>query len=199
MPEGSVCYTMKRVPSFFVLYPTTAEPGTAPSEPSNSVHREHVNSQRDKISPLRHCSTTWEMQHQKAWPNIQTKLPYLLSFFPLLLSNPLCSNCSSLAYIVDDCCHRANSLSHRVGINLFYRGVKAFRKLNFDSFQFLGENFVKLSRRCPISSERTKVPWAGHCRGVRERGSPVYMWPWHRSGVLAFAPDPYNLQVISVP
>lgn len=115
------------------------------------------------------------MRQYKAWPNIQTKLPHPLNFIPLLLINPLCSNCfSSLTYIIADCCHRANSLSYRVGINIFYWGVKAFGRLSFVLFQFHGENIVKLSRSCPISSERTKMPLAKHCHGVRERGSSVY-------------------------
>lgn len=75
--------------------------------------------------------------------------------------------------MIADFCHRANSLSCKVGINLVYRGVEELERLSFVLFLFHGENIAKLSRRCPISSERTEMSWARQCCPVRERESPV--------------------------
>lgn len=98
--------------------------------------------------------------------------PLPTGFITLLLINPLCSNYSSLTYMIADCCHRTNFLSCKVGINLFYRGVKEFERLSFVLFQFHGENTAKLSRSCPISSERAEMSWARQRCRVKERGSP---------------------------
>lgn len=177
----------------FRSYPTSAE-----ASPFRAFHLcAHTNFQSGKIKD---CSMGWEMQQYKAWPNIQTPLP--IGFITLLLINPLCSNYSfSLACMIADCCHRANSLSRKVGINIFYAGVKEFERLGFVLFQFHGENIAKLSRSCPTSSERTEMSWARQCFRVRERGSPVHvtMAPLQCPGIRCNHYIPYNLQVISVP
>lgn len=102
--------------------------------------------------------------------------------------------------MIADFCHRANSLSCNVGINLVYRGVEEFERLSFVLFLFHGENIAKLSRRCPISSERTEMSWARQCCPVRKRESPVLvtMAPLWRPGTRCSHYIPYNLQVISV-